>query len=198
MWATTIKGRCALWKFHVTDSQNKCDQTTSDRRSKCIWSNWAQCIQLILSGSPHECWLHSCNACIITTWWLCSRNKQDYLDQPDRAPNLSWPRRPTQFLEANALMKEFKKKIACSQHNNKIIETNGLTKVASIVTLGWILQRAFCKRKILADNINTFLLNALRRNEETWWWRTFQTLPLLNFALRFVVSCSRPVQKIDK
>ena len=63
-----IKGRRALRKFHVTDSQNKRDQITNNRRSKCVWSNCIQCIQLILSGSPHECWLHTCNACIITTW----------------------------------------------------------------------------------------------------------------------------------
>ena len=28
------------------------------------------CIPFILSGSSNECWLHKCNACVITTWRL--------------------------------------------------------------------------------------------------------------------------------
>ena len=28
------------------------------------------CILFILSGSPNECWLHTCDACVITTWRL--------------------------------------------------------------------------------------------------------------------------------
>ena len=183
MWATTNKCRCALQKFHVTDSQNKCDQITSDRRSKCVWSNCVQCIQLILSGSPHECWLHTCNACIIKTWWLGlqaphvpAKNRIILISQT--VPQ-TWG---NQEDLSNFWKKEFKREIACSQYKNKIIETNGLTKVASIVTWGWILQRAFCKRKILAANINTFLLNTLRRNEETWWWRPSQIITFVKFC----------------
>ena len=28
------------------------------------------CIPFILSGSPNQCWLHTCDACVITTWRL--------------------------------------------------------------------------------------------------------------------------------
>ena len=28
------------------------------------------CIPFILSGGPNECWLHTCDACVITTWKL--------------------------------------------------------------------------------------------------------------------------------
>ena len=62
---------CALHKYQVIDGQNMCDQITSDRRSKREWSNHVLCIPfMILSGSPNECWLHTCDACIITTWRL--------------------------------------------------------------------------------------------------------------------------------
>ena len=74
--ATTIEGqnafapRCALRKFHVTDSQNTRDQITSGRKSKRAWSNCALCIPFTLSGRPNECWLHTCDACVITSWRL--------------------------------------------------------------------------------------------------------------------------------
>ena len=61
---------CALRTFHVTDSQSTRDQITSDRRFKCAWSNCVLCIPSILSGSPNECWLHTRDACVITTWRL--------------------------------------------------------------------------------------------------------------------------------
>ena len=34
------------------------------------WSNCVLCIPFILSGSPKECWLNTCDACVITTWRL--------------------------------------------------------------------------------------------------------------------------------
>ena len=40
------------------------------RRSQRTWSNCVLCIPLILRGGPNECWLHSCHACVITTWRL--------------------------------------------------------------------------------------------------------------------------------
>ena len=40
------------------------------RRSKCTWLNCILYFPLILTGSPNECWLHTCYACIITTWRL--------------------------------------------------------------------------------------------------------------------------------
>ena len=55
----------ALRKFHVTDGQNTRDQITKCSRSNCVL-----CIPLILSGSPNECWVRTCDACVITTWRL--------------------------------------------------------------------------------------------------------------------------------
>ena len=33
-----------------------------------VWSNCVLCIPFILSGGPIERWLHTCDACVITTW----------------------------------------------------------------------------------------------------------------------------------
>ena len=41
-----------------------------DRSSKHAWSACVLWIPFILSGSPNECWLHTCDACVITTWRL--------------------------------------------------------------------------------------------------------------------------------
>ena len=77
--ATTIEGQNAFapvlyfmytCKFHVTDGQNMLNQITSGRRSKRAWSKCILCILYILSGSPNKCWLHPCDACVITTWRL--------------------------------------------------------------------------------------------------------------------------------
>ena len=72
MWATTIEDPNAFAKFQVTDGQNMCDQITKGGRSRCLWSNWVLCIPFIPSESPNECWLHTCNACEISTrrLWL--------------------------------------------------------------------------------------------------------------------------------
>ena len=72
MWVTTIEWlqRFASHKFHMTDGQNMHDHITSDRRSKRTWSHCVMGIPFILSGSPNECWLHTCNSCVITTWTL--------------------------------------------------------------------------------------------------------------------------------
>ena len=50
--------------------QNTCDQITSDRKSKCTWSNCVLCIPFTLSGSPNKCLRHICGACVIKTWRL--------------------------------------------------------------------------------------------------------------------------------
>ena len=76
MQATPIRGPTAFaptlcfaqvshdrWSKHVR-SDYEC------RRSKRAWSNCILCIPFILSGSSNECWLHTCNACVITTWRL--------------------------------------------------------------------------------------------------------------------------------
>ena len=44
-----------------------CDQITSDKGSKRAWANCVLYIPFILSGSPNECWLHTRDACVITT-----------------------------------------------------------------------------------------------------------------------------------
>ena len=54
----------------MTDGQNTRDQITSDRRSKRAWSKCVLCFPYIRSGSPNLCWLHTCDACVITTWRL--------------------------------------------------------------------------------------------------------------------------------
>ena len=62
--------QCALCKFHITNGQNTRDQIIRDRRSKHVWSNCMPCIPFIVSGSPNEFWLHTRDACAITTWRL--------------------------------------------------------------------------------------------------------------------------------
>ena len=64
---TILLQRFALHKFQVTDGQNMRDQMTSDIRTKHTWSNSVMCIPFILSGSPNECRLHTCDTCVITT-----------------------------------------------------------------------------------------------------------------------------------
>ena len=51
--------RFALRKFHMTDSQNTCDQIMKGGRSKHARSNCILCIPFILSGSPSESCLHT-------------------------------------------------------------------------------------------------------------------------------------------
>ena len=74
--ATTNEGqnafvqRFALRKFHATDGQNARDHITSNRRFKRARSNCFMCIPFILSGRPNDCWLHTGDACVITTWRL--------------------------------------------------------------------------------------------------------------------------------
>ena len=76
MQATTTEDEKALSpmlcfaKFYTTDGQNMRDQITRDRRPKRMWSNCIPCIPLILCGNPKECWLHTCDTCVITTWRL--------------------------------------------------------------------------------------------------------------------------------
>ena len=80
---TLLLHRCASHKFHLIDVPKTRDQIPSDqRRSRCEWSNCLLWIPFILiSGSPNECRLHTCDACIIITWrWklratLVARNK---------------------------------------------------------------------------------------------------------------------------
>ena len=63
MQVTTIKG--ALHKSHETDGQK------SMIRLRVIEGpNMHDQILFCTSGSPNKCWLHTCNACVITTWIL--------------------------------------------------------------------------------------------------------------------------------
>ena len=48
----------ALCKFHVIEGQKRA-------RLDCVL-----CILFIVSGSPNERWLHTCQACVIVTWRL--------------------------------------------------------------------------------------------------------------------------------
>ena len=58
-------------KFHVTDSQNMHDHITSDSRSRNMHDQIVFCaFHLFFSGSPNECWLHTYDECVITTWRL--------------------------------------------------------------------------------------------------------------------------------
>ena len=81
---TLLLQGCALRKFQVTDGHNTRDQFTGDRKSKGALSKCVLCILCILSGSPNECWLHLCDACLITTWTLglraplVARKNKDY------------------------------------------------------------------------------------------------------------------------
>ena len=40
------------------------------RWSRHGWPNCVLCIPFILSGSPNESWLHTCDECVITIWRL--------------------------------------------------------------------------------------------------------------------------------
>ena len=75
MWATTIKG--ALHKFHKTDGQKSMIRlrviegpNVHDQIMIMIMIMYILYIPYICSGSPNKCWLHTCNACVITTWIL--------------------------------------------------------------------------------------------------------------------------------
>ena len=63
---------CALRKFLVI-GQNARDQISRKRRSKRARSDCTLCSPFIRSGSPNECWLPTCRACIIATWRLALR-----------------------------------------------------------------------------------------------------------------------------
>ena len=80
--AATIEGQNSWWKRFWTSAalcvsvmwqmakKKTGDKITSDRRSKRAWSKRVLCIPYILGGGPNECWLHTCHACVITTWRL--------------------------------------------------------------------------------------------------------------------------------
>ena len=58
---------CVSFMWH---GQNTRHQITRGRRAKRALSNCVVYIKFILSGSPNECWLYTCDACVITTWRL--------------------------------------------------------------------------------------------------------------------------------
>ena len=85
--ATTMEDENAFTRM-LCFAQDRCskhawsDFKWPERRSRCEWSNCFLWIPFILiSGSPNECRLHTCDACIIITWrWklqatLVPRNK---------------------------------------------------------------------------------------------------------------------------
>ena len=87
--------RCALHKLYVTDSQNRHDQIIRDRRSRPLWSNCVLCIPFILSGISNECWLPTCDVCVMTTCRLGlratigARNKCSVISE--RVVAIFWP-----------------------------------------------------------------------------------------------------------
>ena len=87
--------RCALHKLYVTDSQNRRDQIIRDRRSRPLWSNCVLCIPFILSGISNECWLPTCDVCVMTTCRLGlratigARNKCSVISE--RVVAIFWP-----------------------------------------------------------------------------------------------------------
>ena len=74
MQTTPIRGPNAFAQtlyFTQVSRDRWSNHATSDyegRRLKCTSSNCIVCIPFILSGSPNECWLCTCDACVITTW----------------------------------------------------------------------------------------------------------------------------------
>ena len=86
---------CALHKLYVTDSQNRRDQIIRDRRSRPLWSNCVLCIPFILSGISNECWLHTCDVCVMISWRLGlratrgARNKCSVISE--RVVAIFWP-----------------------------------------------------------------------------------------------------------
>ena len=63
---TLLLQRCALRKLNVIDGQNTLDQTRVIEGPNA--SNQLRCTKFILSGSPNECWLHTCDASVVTPW----------------------------------------------------------------------------------------------------------------------------------
>ena len=60
---TVLLSEFHLWsKYVVSDYEGRWSKRP---RPNCVW-----CIPFILSGIPNECWLHTCDACVITTWLL--------------------------------------------------------------------------------------------------------------------------------
>ena len=107
VWATMIEGQNAwapLLSFALSssDSQNTCDQITSDRRSKRV-IKLRSVHSFILRRSSNTCRLyrvHTCDACIITTWrlglWVTRGAHNNKLNMLLRstAPNTKWLQTP--------------------------------------------------------------------------------------------------------
>ena len=79
LWIQVIPLWLLWWQILIVNTR---DQVTSDRRSKRAWWNCVLCIPFILSRSPNEYWLHTCDSCVVTAWRLglraplVARNKQ--------------------------------------------------------------------------------------------------------------------------
>ena len=60
---TVLLSEFHLWsKYMVSDYDG--------RRSKRAWPNCILCIPFTFNGIPNECWLHTWDTCVITTWRL--------------------------------------------------------------------------------------------------------------------------------
>ena len=116
------------------------------------------CIPFILSGSPNECWLNTCDTCVITTWRLGSRTPIVTHNYYSFKIFLHfWLAKIPQIINHNQLMmtkliwKNFAiimwKITSILQHNRK--KTGKLTKVKR----GWVV---FGKEYKMAEHLTHF------------------------------------------
>ena len=75
MRETTIEGPkafaptlCVAQVAHVTDGENTRDQITRGKKVKTRMIKLGSVHSILLNGNPKECWSHTCDACVITTW----------------------------------------------------------------------------------------------------------------------------------
>ena len=58
------------WQADVLTVKTRFIRLRGVDRPKRAWPNCVLCIPFIFSGSSNDCWLHMCDACVITTWRL--------------------------------------------------------------------------------------------------------------------------------
>ena len=58
------------WQTGVSTVKTRLIRLPGVDRPKRAWPNCVLCIPFIFSGSSNDCWLHTCDACVITTWRL--------------------------------------------------------------------------------------------------------------------------------
>ena len=58
------------WQTDVLTVKTRLIRLRGVDRPKRAWPNCVLCIPFIFSGSSDDCWLPTCDACVITTWRL--------------------------------------------------------------------------------------------------------------------------------